>query len=90
MHEVALAQAILDTVLEIVDGQQPLAVRVRAGELLAVSPDSLQFCFELVAKDTSAAETQLEVEIVPGGALLIDAIELDDGWHYRPVQPHAQ
>ena len=84
MHEVALAQAILDTVLEIVDGQQPLAVRVRAGELLAVSPDSLQFCFELVAKDTSAAETQLEVEIVPGGELLIDAIELDDGWHYRP------
>jgi hydrogenase nickel incorporation protein HypA/HybF len=84
MHEVALAQAILDTVLDIADGQQPRAVRVRAGEILAVSPESLQFCFELVAQDTSAAQAQLDVDIVPGDALLIDAIELDDGWHYRP------
>lgn len=83
MHEVALAQAILDSVLDIADGQQPRTVRVRAGELLAVSADSLQFCFELVAQDSSAAQTQLEVDIVPGETLLIDAIELDDGWHYR-------
>jgi Zn finger protein HypA/HybF involved in hydrogenase expression len=85
MHEVALAQGILDVVLEVADGRQVQTVRVRAGELLAVSDDSLQFCFELVAQDTLAAAARLEVEITPGDALLIDGIELvGDGWQWRP------
>lgn len=63
MHEVAIAQA----------------VRVRAGEMLAVSQESLQFCFELVAQDTPADRARLDVQIVPGDGLLIDAVELDDG-----------
>ena len=36
-----------------------------------------------VVTSTSAA-ARLEVHIVPGDALVIDAIELDDGWHLRP------
>ena len=84
MHEVALAQGILDVVLDVAGGREPRTVRVRAGELQSVTQDSLQFCFEMVAQDTPAAATRLEVEIIPGDALLIDAIELDDGWHFRP------
>jgi hydrogenase nickel incorporation protein HypA/HybF len=83
MHEVALAQGILDVVLDFAHGRQARSVRVRAGEMLGVSPDSLQFGFELVARNTSADGAQLEVAIVPGDTLLIDAIELDDGWLYR-------
>src|SRR6266581_7894428 len=41
MQEVALAQGILDVVLDIAHGRQARSVRVRAGEMLAVSPDSL-------------------------------------------------
>jgi Zn finger protein HypA/HybF involved in hydrogenase expression len=95
MHEVAIAQGLLDVVLDVADGQQARTVRVRAGELQAVTQDSLQFCFEMVAQDTNAATARLELQIVPGDALLIDAIELDDGWRYRPdaigveEAPHA-
>ena len=85
MHEVALAQGILDVVLDVAAGRQVLTVRVRAGELLAVSEDSLQFCFELVAQDTPAAAARLQVELTPDDALLVDGVELaGDGWQWRP------
>jgi hypothetical protein len=89
MHEIALAQGILDVVLDVADGHGVTTVRVRAGELQAVTRDSLQFCFEMVARDTSAAAAHLELDIIPGDALLIDAIELDDGWRYRPDTEEA-
>lgn len=85
MHEVALAQGILDVVLDVAAGRQVQIVRVRAGELLAVSEDSLQFCFELVAQDTPAAAARLQVELTPDDALLVDGVELaGDGWQWRP------
>lgn len=84
MHEIALAQGILDVVLDVADGRRARTVRVRAGALQVVTEESLQFCFEMVAQDTPAAAARLQVDIVPGDALLIDAIELDDGWHFRP------
>jgi hydrogenase nickel incorporation protein HypA/HybF len=84
VHEVAIAQGILDVVLDVTDGAAVRTVRIRAGELQAVTQDSLQFCFQMVAQDTPAASARLEVDIIPGDALLVEAIELDDGWHYRP------
>lgn len=85
MHEVALAQGILDVVLDVAAGRQVQTVRVRAGELLAVSEDSLQFCFELVAQDTPAAAARLQVELTPDDALQVDGVELaGDGWQWRP------
>ena len=85
MHEVALAQGILDVVLDVAAGRQVQIVRVRAGELLAVSEDSLQFCFELVAQDTPAAAARLQVELTPDDALQVDGVELaGDGWQWRP------
>jgi hypothetical protein len=38
----------------------------------------------MAATETPAATAHLEVEIIPGDDVLIDAIELDDGWHTRP------
>lgn len=84
MHEVALAQGILEVVLDVADGRAVQTVRVRAGEQQAVTQDSLQFCFEMVAQQTPAATARLEVDIVPGDVLLVDAVQLPDGWEYRP------
>jgi hydrogenase nickel incorporation protein HypA/HybF len=84
MHEMALAQGILDVVLDVADGHEARTVRLRVGELQAVTQDSLQFCFEMAAVETLAATAKLEVEIISGDGVLIDAIELDDGWHARP------
>jgi len=84
MHEVAIAQGILDVVLDVADSHEVRSVRVRAGELQALTQESLQFCFQMVAQETSAADAQVELEIVPGDVLTIEGVELDDGWHYRP------
>jgi hydrogenase nickel incorporation protein HypA/HybF len=84
MHELALAQGILQVVLDVADGERAKTVRVSAGDLLVVSEDSLQFSFELVAQNTLAEAARLEVAIVSGDELLVDAIELEDGWRYRP------
>ena len=86
-HEVALAQGILEVVLDVAQDQTVRTVRVQAGELQAVTQESLQFCFEMVAQDTRAATARLEVTILPGDTLLVDAIELDSGWQYRPELP---
>ena len=84
MHEMALAQGILDVVLDVAGDHEAKTVRLRVGELQAVTQDSLQFCFEMAATETPAAAARLEVEIIRGDGVLIDAIELDDGWHTRP------
>jgi hydrogenase nickel incorporation protein HypA/HybF len=84
MHEMALAQGILDVVLDVAGNHEAKTVRLRVGKLQAVTQDSLQFCFEMAATETAAATARLEVEIIPGDGVLIDAIELDDGWHTRP------
>jgi len=84
VHEVAIAQGILEVVLDVAAGREVRSVRLRAGELQAVTQDSLQLCFTMVAQDTSAASAQLEVQVVEGDALLIDAIELPEGWEYNP------
>jgi Zn finger protein HypA/HybF involved in hydrogenase expression len=84
VHEVALAQGILDVVLDLAGDQAVRTIRVRAGELQAVTEESLRFCFEMVAQGTNAANAHLEVSILPGDTLLVDGIELEDGWRFRP------
>jgi hydrogenase nickel incorporation protein HypA/HybF len=40
-------------------------VKIQVGELSAVVPDSLTFCFELVSRDTVAEGAVLEIENIP-------------------------
>jgi hydrogenase nickel incorporation protein HypA/HybF len=117
MHEMPLAEGILEVALQAADGQPVRRIRVRAGALQRVVQDSLQFCFELAAADTPAAEALLDVTILPahlrcrrchaesdlmappflcgacsdpdvqyvsGDELLVDGVELDAGWRFRP------
>jgi hydrogenase nickel incorporation protein HypA/HybF len=84
MHELAIAQGILDVVLDVAEHHDVKTVRIRAGELQALTQESLQFCFELVAQDSPAAAAHIDLETIAGNDLTIEAIELDDGWHFRP------
>lgn len=117
MHEMTLAEAILGVVLDVVDGRHVREVRVRAGALQRIVPDSLQRCFAQAAAGTSAADAvvtvdeapaligcracraeseltvppfvcarcgESDVEFLAGGELLVDGVELDTGWLYRP------
>lgn len=76
MHEMGLAQAILDTALQIAGDRPVRRVAVAAGQQQAVSAESLAFSFELVAGGTIAAGATLDVHAVPGARLLIDEVEV--------------
>ena len=71
MHELGIAQSIMKTVLAEADKAQArkvLKVSLKIGELAGVMPDSLTFCFELLAKSTIAENATLTIEKVPVSA----------------------
>jgi hydrogenase nickel incorporation protein HypA/HybF len=68
MHELSIAQGILDIVQDEAEKnsiERVSAVRLKLGKLTAVEPSSLSFCFELITKGTLAEGAKLEIETVP-------------------------
>ena len=68
MHEMSIAQSILDIVDEYMlneNGQCLKEVAVEIGELVAVVPDSLTFCFEVLVEDTPYRGSRLSISIIP-------------------------
>jgi hydrogenase nickel incorporation protein HypA/HybF len=64
VHEIGLAEAILDVALEQAAGTQIREVRVRIGDLHAVDDESFTFAFGLVASGTEAAGATLSIDRV--------------------------
>lgn len=67
MHELAIAESVVSSVLERVDGPVSV-VRLRVGRLAGVVPDALTFCFELATAGTALEGATLEIEEWPGRA----------------------
>lgn len=65
MHELALGEAIIDTVVRHADGRRVRRVIVRVGHLRQVVPDALQFAWEMLTDDSELAGCALEIEHVP-------------------------
>jgi hydrogenase nickel incorporation protein HypA/HybF len=68
MHELNLAEAVLKTVqIEALrhPGSLPRKVGVRVGELAAVDPEALRFCFDAIIRETDLESLLLEVEVCP-------------------------
>ena len=68
MHELAITQGIVDTVLERTGTARVAKVNIRVGRLSGVLPDALTFCFELVTAGTSLQDAVLEIEQPEGRA----------------------
>lgn len=66
MHELSVAQSVVDAVLEQTGDQTVTVVRIRVGRLSGVVPDALMFCYELVTADTTLAGSRLSIEEPPG------------------------
>jgi hydrogenase nickel incorporation protein HypA/HybF len=66
VHELALAQEIVDIATEASRGAKVSRVVLEIGKLSAVLPDAVRFCFELAAEDTIAAGARLEIIETPG------------------------
>ena len=65
MHELAIAEALVDIACRHADGRRVTRVEVKVGHLRQVVPSALAFAFELVATDTAAEGAELVLEEVP-------------------------
>ena len=65
MHELSLSGAIVNTVVKHAAGRRVTSVQMRIGALRQVVPDSLDFYFDIVARDTLCAGARLEQELIP-------------------------
>jgi len=69
VHELSIAEAIVDSCVGRAEGGRIVRIRVEVGQLAAVLPDSLQFCFEICAQGTAAEGAVLEILETPGLAI---------------------
>jgi hydrogenase nickel incorporation protein HypA/HybF len=68
MHELAIAQNILEIVRQSVPEEQAQWVRwirMRVGPLSGIVADSLEFCFEAIINETKMQKARLAIEQVP-------------------------
>ncbi|MDZ7267534.1 MAG: hydrogenase maturation nickel metallochaperone HypA [candidate division KSB1 bacterium] len=68
MHELSIATAIVETVLQEMQRRQlpaVSAVGVRVGALSGVVPDALEFSFQAIINGTPLAGARLAIEQVP-------------------------
>ena len=65
MHELSLSSAIVNTVAKHAAGRRVTVVNLRVGRLRQVVPDTLEFYFEFVARDSVCEGARLEQELIP-------------------------
>ncbi len=68
MHELALANSLVETILDVARKHEARAVTaatLEIGELTCVDPDTLAFAFEVASKDTVANGCQLKMQRIP-------------------------
>jgi hydrogenase nickel incorporation protein HypA/HybF len=68
MHELAIAQNIVEIVQESVPRAQIPSVRIvklKIGKMAGVVPDSVEFCFSAIASGTALQAASLEIEQIP-------------------------
>jgi len=68
MHELGLAQEIVEIVSERAQGARVRRVVLEIGKLAAVLPDALRFCFDLCAEETVLEGASLDIIETPGRA----------------------
>lgn len=68
MHEMSIAQSLIDIIQEEMDRHQATSlksVRLNIGQLSAVVPESLSFCFEVITAGTPLEGAELIMDMVP-------------------------
>ena len=65
MHELAIADSVVQIASRHADGRQVTKVYLKVGHLRQVVPSALAFSFELVAQGTPVEGAELEMEEVP-------------------------
>jgi hydrogenase nickel incorporation protein HypA/HybF len=66
MHELSITQTIINAVVDAAQGAAVRRITLEIGELSAILPDSIQFCFEACIPNTPLAGAELDILTVPG------------------------
>ena len=72
MHELSLAESIVDIIRQSVpkdELEEVRIVRMKVGTLSGVVADSLDFCFSAISAQTPLAQARLEIEQIPFSVL---------------------
>jgi hydrogenase nickel incorporation protein HypA/HybF len=69
MHELSIADALLEIALRHADGRRIESVEVKVGHLRQVVPDALAFAWTLVTEGTDAEGAGLMIEEVPAAGV---------------------
>jgi hydrogenase nickel incorporation protein HypA/HybF len=69
MHELAIAESVLDIVNRHARGRRVTKVELRVGHLRQVVPSALSFAFELAAAGSVAEGAELELAQVPAAGV---------------------
>jgi hydrogenase nickel incorporation protein HypA/HybF len=65
MHELAIAESVIETVTERLPGAKVTRVHLEIGALSGVVADSIRFCFDLATEGTGLAGAQLTITEPP-------------------------
>lgn len=93
MHEMAIAQSILEIVAKVAQKQQfskVTSIQLAIGEMTGIEVEALEFCFEIVAKNTPAEQAKLVVNKKPLVAYCLDCKQSFPVERYRFICPHCQ
>lgn len=74
MHELSIAEGILDALKEQVEGKIT-SIKLKIGEMSGVVPSALEFSFEIASKGTMAEGATLNIEHIPLTARCNDCSE---------------
>lgn len=66
MHELALMESLVSTVMDNVGEVRVTAVRLDVGKLTCVAPDALRFCFDVCSRGTPLEGARLEIAEIGG------------------------
>ncbi len=69
MHELSIANAVVEACAERAAGARVLRVRLEVGRLAAVLPDALRFCFDVCAQGTDVEGAELDIREIDGRAV---------------------
>jgi len=68
MHELSVANGIVEICAERAGTARVVRVRLEIGQLSAVLPDAVRFCFDVCARNTVVEGAMLEILETPGRA----------------------
>jgi hydrogenase nickel incorporation protein HypA/HybF len=93
MHEMSIAQNILDIVKEEMARHQVAelaGINITVGKLSAIVPSSLRFCFNILTDKTDLAGAELHIRVIPIGYACLDCGARFESEEMTFVCPHCE